>query len=125
MTTFSVPDSTLHKLAAEIALQYHSPVELAAQHEIPPTYLSKLLDDPRFQAMVASARREIDETGDQIRLVARRLLADVVPKIALIAADDNVSPRDRVDAFRALLTVAGADKQKNEGGQAFMVQINL
>lgn len=75
--------------------------------------------------MVASARREIDETGDQIRLVARRLLADVVPKIALIAADDNVSPRDRVDAFRALLTVAGADKQKNEGGQAFMVQINL
>lgn len=115
----------LRTLAAEVALRYHPPAELAVQYEVSDDYLEQLMDDPQFQAMVATARREIDETGEQVRLVARRLVAQLVPEVSTIVTDPKHSPRDRVDAFKALTAVAGVQQEKEGGTQAFAIQINL
>lgn len=121
----SLEPERLQSLAAEVALQYHPPDELAAQYEVSESYLEQLLSDSQFQAMVASARREIDETGEQVRLVARRMVSQLVPEMATIVTGTRNSPRDRIDAFKALTAVAGVAKEQEQRQQAFAIQINL
>ncbi|TVR99841.1 MAG: hypothetical protein EA406_02240 [Rhodospirillales bacterium] len=115
----------LQTIAFEAALQYHPPDEIELRYNLPTGTFEQMLDEPRFSAMVAAARREIDETGAQTRLVAKRLTAQLVPEIARIVSDPRAAHRDRIDAFKALATVAGVNKDEANTGNAFAIQINL
>jgi len=128
MTTDIAPITAerLEQLAYEFALEYHSPADLAARFALPHDLLTRIQSEPRFHAKVLEQRRAIDEGGDQTRLVARKLVSQLVPSMAALADNDKVDAKDRIAAFKALKEVAGITDQSaaSSGGQ-FAIQINL
>lgn len=115
----------LETLAYELALEYHSPAELAARFSLPVSLLEQMADEPMFQAKVLDQRRKIDESGDQTRLLARRLVNQLVPRMASLANDDNEEAKDRIAAFKVLKEVAGIADESAGAGTGFAIQINL
>lgn len=116
----------LNDLAYELALGYHPPEDLAARVRLPVQTIHDVAGMPEFRALVADARRRIDESGDKTRIVARKLVSELVPVIARLAAADHVDPKDRIAAFKELRAVAGindSDGQARNG--MFAIQINL
>ena len=116
----------LEKLAYELALEYHAPEDLEVQFGQPEGILAQMLDMPEFQRRVHAARRQIDEAGDQTRLVARKMVAELVPVIAQLVTSKLVDPKDRIAAFKTLKEVAGITENDKMGtGGAFAIQINI
>jgi hypothetical protein len=115
----------LQELAYELALGYHPPDELAARFQLPEHLLRSIADEPRFKAIVVEQRRQIDETGDETRLVARKLVSQLVPVVASMVANDMVDAKDRIAAFKVLKEVAGITDTSGGGGGGFAIQINL
>lgn len=116
----------LEQLAYEFALEYHSPDDLAVRFSLPPAVVTQIYDEPRFKALVLEQRRQIDETGDQTRLVARKMVAELVPVIAAMVASESVDGKDRIAGFKALKEVAGiSDGAGAAAGGGFAIQINI
>lgn len=116
----------LETLAYELALEYHSPEELAARFSLPANVLTEVAHLPEFKARVLDQRRKIDESGDQTRLLARRLVNQLVPAMARLADSDSEEAKDRIAAFKVLKEVAGiADTEGGPLGGGFAIQINL
>lgn len=116
----------LETLAYELALEYHSPEELAARFSLPVSLLEQMVDEPMFQAKVLDQRRKIDESGDQTRLLARRLVNQLVPSMADLANSPSEEAKDRIAAFKVLKEVAGiADTENGPMDGGFAIQINL
>lgn len=116
----------LETLAYELALEYHSPEELAARFSLPASVLTEMASMPEFRSRILDQRRKIDESGDQTRLLARRLVNQLVPSMATLADDDTQEAKDRIAAFKVLKEVAGiADTENGPAGGGFAIQINL
>lgn len=117
---------TLTDLAYEVALGYHPPEDLAAKLGMSPVALEQTIALPPFKALVADARRQIDEGGDKTRIVARKLVSELVPVLAQIAATDHFDAKDRIAAFKELRAVAGIGDQDGQARNGmFAIQINL
>src|SRR6056297_649104 len=116
----------LEKLAYELALEYHAPEDLEVQFGLPEGILAQMLDMPEFQRRVHAARRQIDEAGDQTRLVARKMVAELVPVIAQLVNNAGIDAKDRIAAFKTLKELAGiTENDKMGAGGAFAIQINI
>jgi len=115
----------LQELAYELALGYHPPAELAARFQLPTTLLESIAVEPRFQALMYEQRRQIDESGDETRLVARKLVSQLVPVVASMVNSDQIDAKDRIAAFKVLKEVAGISDTSGGGGGGFAIQINL
>lgn len=119
------PDK-LQTLAYEIALEYHPPEDLAARYGVPLALLTQLATVDNFQSMVLKARREIDESGDQLRMLARKLAGTLLPEMASLARDTTARHADRVAAFKCLADVGDLNKATPAGNaNNFAIQINL
>lgn len=116
----------LQDLAYEVALGYHPPADLAVRFDVPEQVIHELDAEPRFRAAVLEAQRTIDDGGDQLRMLARRLAGQLLPVMAGIVNDRTARHADRVSAFKALSEVGDLNKQSPAtGGQNFAIQINL
>ena len=115
----------LNTLAYELALGYHPPAELAVRFGVPVQLLQSIADEPAFSKLVHDARRKIDETGEHTRLLAKRLMSQLVPVMAQMARNEMLEPKDRIAAFKELKSVAGVSDEDKGNGGTFAIQINL
>jgi hypothetical protein len=115
-------------LAFEAALGYFSEEELLTKFELTPEKLRAVQVMPEFRKAVTAYRREIDEDGTEFKLKARKLASELLPELAVIAADDTASHADRISAIREMCRLAGYGKENEpnvSGNMAFQVNINL
>ncbi len=114
-------------LAFEVALGYFSPQELQLRFGVAPEVLRALREDERFKRAVLAYRREIDETGTQFKVKARKLASIVLDDLGVIALDPTVDTMDRIQAIRDLARYAGyaKDEAPQAANNAFAIQINL
>lgn len=115
-------------LAFEVALGYYTPEELDLKYSLTPERRELVQASPEFQRAVALYRREIDETGEEFKLKARKLASELLPELALIVADDKLSTSDRINAYKELARLSGYGRDDAAAGQtqaAFQLQINF
>lgn len=115
----------LKTLAFEYALQYYPPEELADRFGVPLEQLQSLSSAPEFRKMVLTARREIDEQGTQMKIAARKLAAELLPTIAQIVTNERYDVSDRLNAYKQLAGLAGADATSADGNGGFAVNIQI
>lgn len=116
------------QLAFEVAFKYYTPEELQQQFDLTLEQYTAITRDPTFVKAVQAYRREIDETGADFKVKARKLAFVVLGDLAVLAQDITLEPKDRIDAIREISRLAGYGlKEEGAGGAApaFALQIVL
>lgn len=115
----------LKDLAFEVALRYYTPQELQVKYRISETQFEDITTRDGFKRLTLAAGREIDESGKQFKVLARKLATESLPNLFSIAQDPQASHADRIAAINALAKYSGFEKEQQTGNTAFQVNINL
>lgn len=101
------------QLVEETALGYFTDTELATRFRSSETVIKKIQAHPLFKSDVLKKRRELDDTGDSVRAVARRELRGVLPEMSNVvrAAESQVA---RTKAFDQIRKTAGLGENENK-----------
>lgn len=128
MTTPAAKPNWVADLAFEVALGYYSPEELQLRFDLTDVQYASAQRLPEFQKAVSAYRREIDEAGTEFKLKARKLASELLPELAVIAADEEASHKDRIEAIREMCKLAGygkEDAKQPNGPDGFQVNITF
>lgn len=119
------PQTDLTELAFEVALRYYTPEELQVKYELTPEAYNLATENPHFQRLTLEACRNIDETGKQFKVLARKLATESLPNLFQIANDPMATHTDRISAINALARFGGFEKEETKGNTAFQININM
>ena len=128
MTAPAKRDNWVADLAFEVALGYYTPDELRTKFDLTEVELAQAQRIPAFQKAVTAYRREIDENGTEFKLKARKLASELLPELAVIAADEDASHRARIEAIREMARLAGYgkdDAKQSSVADGFQVNITF
>ena len=117
---------TLKSLADELAFGYFTPEELATRYDLPAPQILKLAENSEFSKLVLDARKGVDEKGHKTRLMARKLVAELVPEVARMVVNQQAEYADRLNAFKQLVAIAQiTNEDTGQAGSGFAVNIQI
>lgn len=122
----------LSRIAIEVAAGMQSEEDVPDVFNIPRSEWVKIRQSEDWQRAYLRAHSEVggsDNSLKRIRMKAAVAVEDSIPTIYSILHDADASATARLDAFKQLATVAGADPKSSpqaaSGGSGFAVTINI
>lgn len=114
----TLSDEEKEQFAYELALGYFDDEGLCTRFDILPSYLPTLKDMKVIRRLVIKKKREIDESDQAIRILARRAARIAIENAAKIIEDEDAPAKTRMEAGRQLreFAVVADKKALEEGG---------
>lgn len=115
----TLTDDEKDAFAYEMALGYFEPEELRKVFKLLPEGFKAYIESDEMQTRIAVKRREIDESPNALRILARRAARKAVEANAKLVEDPDAPARTRMEAGRQLREYAVvADKDALKKGSA-------
>ena len=123
---------TTAKLASELALcpQVIPLQDILDRYDLTPAELRTLLSDPQIKHQVETLRREWHSdlsARERMQIKAQVSVEDLLPVMHGVAANPNLPPTARIEAFKQLVAIADAKPRPDapDAGPKFSISINV
>jgi hypothetical protein len=116
------------EMVASIALGMEDELIVAARHGFSVETYQALSAQPWFQLQVAVKRADLEKNGVTTKAKAAWMTADLLDKAYLMAADNNASFNQVMEAIKVFSKLGGLepkDQPKEATGPSFQISIDL
>lgn len=116
------------EMVASIALGMEDELIVAARHGFDVETYQQLSTQPWFQLQVAVKRADLEKNGVTTKAKAAWMTADLLDKAYLMAADNNASFGQVMEAIKVFSKLGGLepkDQPKEATGPSFQINIDL
>lgn len=118
------------KLAREIACDIRTLPDILAMHSVTEEHWARIVDNPRFRALVKSAVAEWQSavnTPERVKIKAMSFVEEALPEFYGRAHDPKELLSSKVEVLKTVAKLAGIgeNSQSSQSGERMSVTINL
>ena len=119
-------DSLARDLAVLTANRLYSEEEVAAAYDLSPSDISKLLDDPDFNARVSAHRDKIgDGRTDLLRAQAKLMLESNLRDLFELSRSTKEKTSDKLKAMAAIAEIADIKPRNEQQFSGMVLNVNF